>query len=866
MKRLFIILITLTNLISLNSQDVLMQGWYWDYPKTANGANFSDSLLNKVNELKDAGITQLWLPPLSRASFGSNSNGYDPQDLYDLGEYGLGPTGFGTRSQVDALITALNNAGIEPIADVVYNHRDGGKPELNPAVEGWIENMNCTKISNGDQPFPSDRVRMILPIGGSTGNGAGTYYMKIASASKHPNFYDKPYKFYAQTNTQGFKGLAAIDENEGAPGGNGGGDCNGQGSIPAELGVDVLATIDNVGSCGGSCGVDEIALVVNEEEFNPAGDTIFIFITNSAGYTDHHIYGIWSTSKSQDVQAEMRYQTYTDFSSLPSGQGSMNYLNFKPNGNPTNLGGDWDYMYFFYDYDQGVADTRQKLIDWSQWLWDDVGIRGLRMDAVKHFDYRFVSDLMDSLHNVGQDHHMIVGEFFDTNPFVLKGWTDNVIANAEPATNSAMKIKVFDFALRSSLEAACDAFGYDVRNVFTSGIVEGAGGNTYHVVTFVNNHDYRDAFQPIDNDPLLAYAYILTNREVGQPSVFYPDYFGITLPHGPDDKLATDINRILGIYNQFMVGGSIDFLNNIGTPASISYNPSGRETTTLIYHSYDGGLTGDKDAIVAINFAGDTLTVEFPVSGNSSKSIGTVFHDLTGKALTPTAELEGNNRLKVVIPPRSFGIFVDAEVNEICSAGSVIYVDKNASGLNNGKDWEHAFKNLNSAIQYAKRCPEIQEIWVKEGVYNPNVLNNRSQTFHLDRGIKIIGGFPAHIPNPEMVDRDPDQFITIFSANIGDENMIEDNTYHVVVNESTEMVFISGVTLEGGYANGVSSTDQSGSGIYNTGLLTLEDVIIRDCSNINNQGQLTIDGNGEVKMIHCVIEDNVVLKTKEIKK
>ena len=63
------------------SQDVLMQGWYWDYPKTIDGNNWADTITSKATDLGDAGITHLWLPPLSRASFGSGSNGYDPKDL-----------------------------------------------------------------------------------------------------------------------------------------------------------------------------------------------------------------------------------------------------------------------------------------------------------------------------------------------------------------------------------------------------------------------------------------------------------------------------------------------------------------------------------------------------------------------------------------------------------------------------------------------------------------------------------------------------------------------------------------------------------------------------------------------------------------
>lgn len=39
------------------SQDVMMQGWYWDYPKTANGANWTDTL--NVKLLMSSIITEM---------------------------------------------------------------------------------------------------------------------------------------------------------------------------------------------------------------------------------------------------------------------------------------------------------------------------------------------------------------------------------------------------------------------------------------------------------------------------------------------------------------------------------------------------------------------------------------------------------------------------------------------------------------------------------------------------------------------------------------------------------------------------------------------------------------------------------------
>ncbi len=654
-KIIVLISFCIGSIYSLSAQDFMMQGWFWDYPKTANGALWADTLENKAADLGAAGFTYVWLPPLSRASFGDNSNGYDPQDLYDLGiPEGGGATGFGTRANVDDVIAAFDANGIQAVADVVYNHRDGGAPEENPSVEGWIENFNCTKVNSGDNAFPSDRFRCYLPLGGSTGNGAGTYYFKIRSASKHPNYYGKEYTLYMETNTTGFQGLSADSEDE-SSGGNGGGDC-GQGNNTIQLGVDMIAAIDNVGNCSGGCGIDEFALSVGSSDFNAAGDTLWIYMTNPNGnYSDHFITGLWDGSA--DIQSQIRYQTYTDFTNMPSGRGGMDYTFFKPNGNPTQLEGDWDWMWFFYDYDQrynqAVKDT---LNEWSKWLWEDVGIRGYRMDAVKHFNHEFTGDLMDYLHDQSIDPGMVVGEFFDGNAGVLSNWVATVESFMDADTRSSIQVRAFDFAMRDALKAACDNFGYDVRNVFNSGMVDGSSSSSSNVVTFVNNHDFREEGQPVQNDPMLAYAYILTNNQIGLPSVFYPDYFESDIPHAPSLFLKAEIDELMQIHQDYIYqSSSADYLNRIGTPYAHNYI-EGFENTTLLYQ-LSGGI-GGQEVIVAINFAGETLKVDHEIN-MTNVNIGDQFTDILGRSNFPVAIVNGSNQLYFELPPRSYSVWVN---------------------------------------------------------------------------------------------------------------------------------------------------------------------------------------------------------------
>jgi alpha-amylase len=101
------------------------------------------------------------------------------------------------------------------------------------------------------------------------------------------------------------------------------------------------------------------------------------------GITLTTAFGIWNASAGANVINQLEYQTYTDFSGLPSGQGEMHWDCFKPNlTNSTGLKGDQDGMYFFYDYDQNTTCARDALFAWAKWNCQTLGIKGFRLDAV----------------------------------------------------------------------------------------------------------------------------------------------------------------------------------------------------------------------------------------------------------------------------------------------------------------------------------------------------------------------------------------------------------------------------------------------------------------------------------------------------
>lgn len=90
------------------------------------------SLWRKVSEeaenLKKAGITSVWLPPAYKGACGINDVGYAVYDTYDLGEFnqkGTVETKYGSKDEYLAAIKALQNQGIEVLADIVLGHRMG---------------------------------------------------------------------------------------------------------------------------------------------------------------------------------------------------------------------------------------------------------------------------------------------------------------------------------------------------------------------------------------------------------------------------------------------------------------------------------------------------------------------------------------------------------------------------------------------------------------------------------------------------------------------------------------------------------------------------------------------------------------------
>lgn len=101
---------------------ILFQGFEWYLP---DDGSYYEDLISKLDELKDMGITAIWLPPVYKAT-GANDVGYGAYDLFDLGEFdqkGNIRTKYGTKEQLKNLIAEIHKREMSVYADVVLNHK-----------------------------------------------------------------------------------------------------------------------------------------------------------------------------------------------------------------------------------------------------------------------------------------------------------------------------------------------------------------------------------------------------------------------------------------------------------------------------------------------------------------------------------------------------------------------------------------------------------------------------------------------------------------------------------------------------------------------------------------------------------------------
>jgi len=148
-----------------------------------------------------------------------------------------------------------------------------------------------------------------------------------------------------------------------------------------------------------------------------------------------------------------------------------------------------------------------------------------------------------------------------------------------------------------------------------------------------------------------------------------------------------------------------------------------------------------------------------------------------------------------------------------------IYVNKTATGNNNGTSWTDAFTDLQDAIDV--NCSNV-EIWVAAGTYYPTAspdgttTDPRNKAFHLGMDMKIYGGFAG--TETQLSARDAAANITRLSGDIDNASGgagNAGNAYHVIITaDLTVAAVIDGFTIEGGNANGSGTISYQSISFY----------------------------------------------------
>ena len=155
------------------------------------------------------------------------------------------------------------------------------------------------------------------------------------------------------------------------------------------------------------------------------------------------------------------------------------------------------------------------------------------------------------------------------------------------------------------------------------------------------------------------------------------------------------------------------------------------------------------------------------------------------------------------------------------SAQSVIFVDRDATGANNGSSWTDAYKSLQNALGASAAGDEI---WVAKGIYKPTNGSDRTISFDLVSGVALYGGF-----NGTEVTRDERDWTlheTILSGDVGVSGDSLDNSYNVLTaisaNSSTAL---DGFTIQHGKASNTTPPFDRGAGLYAPD----SDIAVRNC-------------------------------------
>ena len=189
---------------------------------------------------------------------------------------------------------------------------------------------------------------------------------------------------------------------------------------------------------------------------------------------------------------------------------------------------------------------------------------------------------------------------------------------------------------------------------------------------------------------------------------------------------------------------------------------------------------------------------------------------------------------------------------------SIIYVDRDATGENNGTSWTNAYNDLQSALGVAGASDQI---WVAEGTYFPTTDDDREISFAINNGVEVYGGFVGGETSLDQRDWQTNE--TILSGNIGESGQA-DNSYHVVdITGSTNSTIVDGFSITQGQADGDGSSFRldidNGGGIIGSenASATIRNSLITNNFASRPGGGIAIGSDSSINIINTTFINNI---------
>lgn len=123
--------------------------------------------------------------------------------------------------------------------------------------------------------------------------------------------------------------------------------------------------------------------------------------------------------------------------------------------------GNYDYL-MFADVDHSHPEVRADILRWGEWIGREMPIRGMRIDAAKHYSASFQKVFVAHLrYTVGAD-YFIVAEY----------WRGEVDLLLEYLEFMDCRVSLFDVPLLGRFAATSRSAGGDLRELFRGTLVE----------------------------------------------------------------------------------------------------------------------------------------------------------------------------------------------------------------------------------------------------------------------------------------------------------------------------------------------------------------------------------------------------------